>query len=121
MHDNGSARPRVRWLHDSTTIDHLTVESLTVDLDAGVASRDGRVLKLWPKQFALLVYLMQHPNQIVSRREIAENVWGDEMAIWTNVIAVNINGLRKEIERDGLPTLLHTVRGRGYVLGEPPA
>lgn len=97
----------------------MTVGSLTVDLDASVAMRAGRILKLWPKEFALLVYLVEHANEIVSRSAIAKNVWGDTTAMWTNVIAVNINGLRKEIEREGLPTLLHTVRGRGYMLSEP--
>lgn len=51
---------------------------------------------------------------------IARDVWGDETAMWINVITVNINGLRKQVERAGLPVLLHTIRGRGYLLGELP-
>lgn len=94
------------------------VGSLVVDAGKGVAMRDGRRLRLLPREFALLVYLIRHANRIVSRQAIALDVWGDEMATWTNVITVNINGLRKEIEREGLPTLLHTVRGEGYCLGD---
>ena len=99
----------------------LVVGSLIVDLVTRVATRDGRALKLLPRQFALLTYLVRHANRVVSRRAIAEQVWGDETATWTNVITVNVNGLRKEIDRDGLPVLLHTVRGQGYLLGELPA
>lgn len=98
----------------------LTVGSLVVDVAGRTASRDGRSLRLLPRQFALLVYLTSHANQIVSRRAIARDVWGDETATWTNVITVNINGLRKQLEDDGLPVLLHTIRGRGYLLGELP-
>lgn len=94
--------------------------SLVVDVTGGTATRDGRVLRLLPKQFALLVYLLRNPNRIVSRQAIARDVWGDETATWTNVITVNVNGLRKELEREGLPTLLHTVRGQGYYFGEMP-
>jgi len=98
----------------------ISVGSLVIDERGRVATRAGRPLRLLPRQFALLAYLMKHANEIVSRRAIARDVWGDETAMWTNVITVNINGLRKEIERDGLPVLLHTVRGRGYLLGELP-
>ena len=98
----------------------LRVESLVVDEAARAASRAGRPLKLLPRQFALLVYLMKHANKVVSRRAIARDVWGDETAMWTNVITVNVNGLRKEIERDGQLVLVHTVRGCGYLLGELP-
>lgn len=96
----------------------LSVGSLVVDVTARLATREGRSLRLLPRQFALLVYLMSHANRIVGRRAIARDVWGDETAMWTNVITVTINGLRREIDGDGLPRLLHTVRGRGYLLGE---
>jgi len=100
--------------------DVLAVGSLVIDVKGRTATREGRTLKLLPRQFALLVHLMNHANRIVSRRTIARDVWGDETAMWTNVITVTINGLRKEVDRDGLPRLLHTVRGRGYLLGELP-
>jgi two-component system copper resistance phosphate regulon response regulator CusR len=98
----------------------IRVGSLVIDEPRRVAYRASRQLTLLPRQFALLIYLATHANKVVSRRAIARDVWGDETAMWTNVITVNINGLRKEIERDGLPVLLHTVRGRGYLLGELP-
>lgn len=98
----------------------LTVGSLVIDLPGHRASRAGRPLDLLPRQFAVLACLAARANQVVSREVIARDVWGDETAMWTNVITVNINGLRKQIERAGLPVLLHTIRGRGYLLGELP-
>lgn len=113
--DEGDAKAqrinRDRW---------LTVGTLTVDRDTGLANRAGRALKLWPKEFALLAYLMERANEVVTPSDIATQVWGDAMAMWTNVIAVNVNGLRREIERDGMPTMLHTIRGKGYMIAERP-
>lgn len=98
----------------------LRVASLVIDRVSRTVTRDQRPLKLLPRQFALLVYLAEHANFPVSRQAIARDVWGDETAVWTNVITVNINGLRRELERPDLPTLLHTVRGQGYLLGDVP-
>lgn len=98
----------------------FTVGSLVVDVPGHRAARAGRTLDLLPRQFAVLVCLVRRANQVVSRQTIARDVWGDETAMWTNVITVNINGLRKQLERDGQPVLLHTIRGRGYLLGELP-
>lgn len=98
----------------------LAIGSLVIDLKQGTASRAGVALTLLPRQFAVLVCLATHANQVVGRETIAREVWGDQTAMWTNVITVNINGLRKQLEGDGLPVLLHTIRGRGYLLGELP-
>lgn len=96
---------------------NLAVGPLELDPVSRIGTRDGRVLHLHPKQFSLLVYLAMHAGRVVSREAIARDVWGDEMATWTNVITVNISGLRRELDPEGVPPLLHTVRGRGYRLG----
>ena len=95
----------------------LAVGPLEIDLVSRTATRDGRVLRLHPKQFLLLVYLAMHAGRVVSREAIARDVWSDEMATWTNIITVIISGLRKELDPEGIPPLLHTLRGRGYRLG----
>ena len=77
----------------------IRVGSLVIDEPRRVAYRAGRQLALLPRQFALLIYLASQADKVVSRRAIARDVWGDETAMWTNVITVNINGLRKETER----------------------
>jgi len=98
----------------------LHVEGLEIDLLRRVASRDGRLLELSNRQFELLVYLMQNAHSVVSREMIARDVWKESTATWTNVIEVHVAQLRRKIERAGSPTLLHTVRGQGYQLGNTP-
>ncbi len=98
----------------------LSVEGLEVDLLRRAAVRDGRPLELSNRQFELLTYLMQNAHSVVTREMIARQVWKESTATWTNVIEVHIAQLRRKIERPGLPTILHTVRGQGYQLGNPP-
>lgn len=95
----------------------LRVLDLELDLYSRRVIRDGRDIQLTQRQFELLAFLMQHPNQIVTRDMIARGVWKETTATWTNVIEVQINGLRRKVEREGLPTLVHTIRGKGYLLG----
>jgi two-component system copper resistance phosphate regulon response regulator CusR len=98
----------------------LCVEGLEVDLLRRVASREGRTLELSNRQFELLTYLMQNAHAVVTREMIAREVWKESTATWTNVIEVHIAQLRRKIERPDLPTILHTVRGQGYLLGITP-
>jgi DNA-binding response OmpR family regulator len=80
----------------------------------------GPPLELSNRQFELLSYLMHNAHTVVTREMIARDVWKESTASWTNVIAVHIAQLRRKIERAGLPTILHTVRGQGYRLGDAP-
>lgn len=98
----------------------ITVGSLTADLLNRSATRDGRSLELQNRQFEFLVFLMRHANQVVDRQTIAREVWKESTATWTNVIDVHVNQLRKQLEGPGQSRILHTVRGQGYVLGDPP-
>lgn len=107
-----------RGLRDQVGV--LAVGSLTADLISRTASRDGQPLNLQNRQFELLVYLMQHANQIVTREMIARDVWRETTATWTNVIEVHVNHLRRELEAPERAIILHTVRGQGYLLGELP-
>ncbi len=98
----------------------LRYDNLELDLLARCVRRGGEEIVLTRRQFELLEYLMQHLNQIVSRDLIARDVWKASTATWTNVIDVQVNQLRKRLERDPWKTILHTVRGSGYKLGDPP-
>jgi two-component system copper resistance phosphate regulon response regulator CusR len=98
----------------------LTVGSLEVDLLARTASRDGCRLELQNRQLELLIFLMRHVNEVVSREMIAKEVWKESTATWTNVIEVHVTQLRKQLEGSGRPPILHTIRGRGYLLGDAP-
>ena len=97
----------------------LAIDSVVIDMKRGVARRHGRPLRLQPRQFELLEFLAHNAGKVVSRETLARSVWRDPTATWTNVITVTVHGLRRELEQDGVPAILHTVRGQGYRLGEP--
>ena len=109
---------RRRTIEYRTETSRLEFHDLRVDLMARTVLRGNRIIELQPRQFELLVFLMRNQNQIVTREMIAENVWKQPEATWTNVIEVHINHLRKKLESPDCPTILHTVRGKGYRLGD---
>lgn len=81
--------------------------------------RQGKDIPLTNKEYALLEYLMLHANQVVTRTMLSEHVWHEDFDTFTNVIDVYVNYLRNKIDRGSKPQLIHTVRGRGYILKEP--
>ena len=83
------------------------------------ASTEGEKLRLHPREFRLLAYLMRHAGQIVTRTMLLENVWDYHFDPQTNVIDVHISRLRQKIDKDFDSQLLQTVRGSGYVLNDP--
>lgn len=91
---------------------------LTLDLTCHQAMRGGRKVDLTMKEYELLKYLMENANQILSREEILENVWGYSFMGESNVIEVYVRYLRLKIEQEGEKRLIQTVRGAGYVLRE---
>jgi DNA-binding response OmpR family regulator len=80
--------------------------------------RSKRKIDLTQKEFALLVYLLRNKEKVVSRLEIAENVWDINFDTGTNIIDVYVNFLRKKIDRDFPQKLIHTQTGVGYILKE---
>jgi len=78
--------------------------------------RAGREINLQPKEFQILRYLMEHPQQVVTRTLLFEAVWDYDFDPQTNVIDVHVARLRKKVESDDLPPILETIRGVGYRL-----
>ena len=99
-------------------ISTLVVADLQVDLVTRKVFRAKEQIDLQPRQFDLLAFLMTYSGQIVTREMIATGVWKDSSATWTNVIEVHVNQLRKKLESPDQPAILHTVRGKGYRLGD---
>jgi DNA-binding response OmpR family regulator len=95
----------------------LRVGDLELDLLTRRVIRAGVELDLTQRQFELLAYLMRHAGETVTRDMIARDVWKESTATWTNVIEVQINRLRRKIERLQREPMLHTIRGEGYQLG----
>jgi DNA-binding response OmpR family regulator len=98
----------------------LAVGDLVLDPVSHRVTRAGKNVELTSREYALLQYFMHHPNQILTRTMIVEQVWGYDFDNFSNVVDVYVNYLRNKIDRNFEPKLLHTVRGIGYVLKQPP-
>ena len=93
----------------------LRAGDLVVNLDEHRVHRAGRELQLKPKEFDLLVYLMQQPGRVFNRDQLLAQVWGYDFAGDSRTVDVHIRWLREKIEADpGRPILIETVRGVGY-------
>jgi len=101
----------------------LKTADLEIDLVARRASRGSRSLDLTVREFDLLEYLLRHQGHLVSREMLAREVWKEPRRATPidNVIDVQMTRLRRKVDVDGGPRLIHTVRGVGFVLreGEP--
>jgi two-component system OmpR family response regulator len=94
----------------------LRVADLEIDRATHQASCEGRRLDLKPKEFALLEFLMRNAHCPVTRIMIIKGVWDIHFQATSNVIDVHINSLRNKIDRGESRTLIHTIRGVGYML-----
>jgi len=103
---------------DAKTVNVLKVDDLTLDLLSHKVVRSGKEINLTTKEYALLEYLMRNAETIVTRTMISEHVWDVDFDTFTNVIDVYINYLRNKIDSGFEKKLIHTIRGRGYVLRE---
>jgi OmpR family response regulator NblR len=107
------------YLQTETDIrEQLRFGELILDLSTRQAIRGDQVIGLTMKEFELLKYLMSNPQQVMTREEIIENVWGYDYRGESNVIEVYIRYLRLKIESQNQKRLIQTVRGIGYVLRE---
>jgi heavy metal response regulator len=97
----------------------LRVSDLVLDPVTHQVSRGSRAIELTSREYALLQYLMQHPNQVLTRTMIVEQVWGYDFDNFSNVVDVYVNYLRNKVDRDFAAKLIHTVRGIGYVMKVP--
>jgi heavy metal response regulator len=99
----------------------LKVADLSLDPATRKVTRGDRSIELTAREHSLLEFFMRNPGRVLSRAVIAQHVWGVSFDTFTNVIDVYVNYLRRKIDSDVEPKLLHTVRGAGYVLKEPEA
>lgn len=94
----------------------LTHEDVRLDLATHRAERAGHVLDLTAKEYALLMFFLRHPGEVLSRTRIYEQVWDNRYDGVSNTLEVHIMELRRKLEAHG-PRLLHTLRGQGYFFG----
>lgn len=102
----------------STNSPVYQVADLRLDTSSHSVTRSGKNIKLSAKEFALLEYLLRNKGQVLSREKIENSLWNFDYEGGTNAVDVYIRYLRKKIDEDFSPRLIHTVRGVGYVLKE---
>jgi len=101
----------------SNSESRLTVEGLDLDLDNQIVYRAGRAIALSDKECRLLAYLMQHPQSILTHDQIFDHLWPPGETPGSNVLAAQMRLLRRKIETDQEPSLIHTIYGKGYRFG----
>ena len=98
----------------------LTYADLRLDTAGRLVSRQDRPISLSTTEYALLEYFMRHPEQVLLRNQIMQQVWGYDFGGDSNVLEVYVGYLRRKLEEGGAPRLIQTVRGAGYVLRAEP-
>jgi len=96
----------------------LSAGALQLDLAARRVTRGGREIELTPTEFSLLELLMRHAGQVVTRKMLCEHLWETDWEGSTNVLEVHITRIRGKLNRGFDRSVIHTVRGRGYVVRE---
>ena len=97
----------------------MAYHDLVIDRDKHDASVGDQCLHLRNREFELLAYFVRNPERALSRRELREEVWGDDFPGGSNVIEVTIAQLRRKLAASGLPDVIQTVRPVGYMLRWP--
>lgn len=94
----------------------IAVSDLTLDRTTRTARRGTRTIDLTTKEYALLEYLMENAGRVLTREQIAENVWDINFDAFSNVIDVYVGRLRRKVDTEAETPLVHTRRGTGYLL-----
>ena len=116
-----SARVRALLRRGPRTVETvLRVADLELDRVERKVERAGKRIELTSKEFALLEYLMRNAGRRITRAMIVEHVWNLSFDTTTNIVDVYINYLRKKVDSDHSPHLIHTVRGVGYEMSCHP-
>lgn len=102
----------------ATSGEQLRFADMVLDLAQRHVVRGDRIIELTMKEFELLKYLMEHPREVLTRKQILESVWGYDFIGESNVIEVYIRYLRLKIDAENEKRLIQTVRSVGYVLRE---
>jgi len=110
---------RTQGLGSNSQSEMISYAGLKIDLHLKKVFREDQEITLTPKEFNLLTYLVQNPERVLSREEIAQEVWGVNFDTGTNYIDVYINYIRKKIDKPFAEKLIHTRPGMGFILQSP--
>ena len=92
----------------------LTLDDLVIDPQTRSVTRAGARLDLTPKEYAILILLVTHAGEIVSRAQLAEHIWHADLIAIDNLIDVHMKNLRRKLDPPGMTALIQTVRGQGF-------
>jgi two-component system, OmpR family, response regulator len=92
----------------------MTVGDLRIDLTKRRLQKGKDEIDLTPTEFSILELLMRHAGQVVTRKMLCEHLWDSDWETTNNVIEVYVNRIRKKLHQEGAPSIIQTVRGRGY-------
>jgi two-component system copper resistance phosphate regulon response regulator CusR len=96
----------------------IRVDDLVLDEATSCAVRGGNAIHLTTKEFALLQYLMKNTGRIISHAMILDHVWGGSVDEFSSMVETHIYNLRRKVDKRGMKKLIHTVSGRGYIIGD---
>jgi len=99
---------------------NLAIDDLELDPLKHIVRRNGKMIKLTPKEFAILELLLRRKNEVVTRTQVIEHVWDYNFESLSNVVDVFIGTLRKKIDRGYKIKLIHTLHGVGYMISDKP-
>ncbi len=108
------ARIRAHLRRQEERADLLRLRDVQLDLRSHRVERDGTLVPLTPREFALLELFLRHPGQVLTRAQILSHVWGYDADPSSNVVDVYVRYLREKLDRPGAPAFIETVRGVGY-------
>lgn len=108
----------LRRVEEKPETQKVAYAGVFLDPSTREARRDDLELTLTVTEFNLLHLLLRHPRQVLERGQIMTEVWGYDFGGDDNVLEIYIGYLRKKLETDGKPRIIHTIRGVGYVLKE---
>ena len=109
-------RARTRSFERTGTPNELKIADLSLNRLTRVVKRDDAQVELTSKEFALLEFMLLHPDRVLSRTQLGEHVWGYDFFNESNIVDVYIGYLRRKIDTGQTTPLIRTVRGAGYKL-----
>ena len=111
------ARIKTLLRRETTKAEHeLSISDLNLNLNSREVRRAGKIIELTTKEYALLEYLLKNRDRLLTKAQIAENIWSYDFKYDSNIVEVYINYLRRKMDKNFKERLIHNVRGMGYIM-----
>lgn len=94
----------------------IEINDLVINLNSAEVKRNNNIIKLSPREYAILEYMAIHPNQVIDRMTLLAHAWDETVDLFSNTVDVHIKYLRNKIDEGYKTKLIKTVRGKGYMI-----